>query len=732
MIISVWRYSHLLLAVSSFLLLTLASVTGIILAFEPIADRSQSYYVQGSDTMRLAEVAPVVRAQYKDVQRLSIDDNEFVILDWTDIAGIAQKSYIDPRNGKILGAVKEQSAFFNWVTALHRSLFLKETGRFLVGLSSFLLILIGLSGVVLVIQRQKGILRFFSQIERVNWAQYYHVIFGRIVLFPILFIAITGTYLSIARFEWVDATEAKLQAPEDELPEDPVKEAKDFLLFNEVRLSDLQSLEFPFSEFPEDYYTVKLHDRVTMVNQFTGDVISEKEFSRAAQLNAFSLRWHTGRNGIVWSIILAISSGYILFFIYSGFVIMWRRRANVQKNKFKAEESSIIILVGTENGTTMRFARSVYRQLIAAGIKVYVTDMDKDSSFPSMQQLVVMTSTYGLGDPPSNGQHFASRVSSYPQPHPFRFSVVAFGSRTYADYCKFGLEADVMLGHLPNASRSTEVFTVNDRSPEDFAAWCTTWSQQSGYAVMVTPDLVESEHHKNLRNMTVTHKTVMGESDDTFLMRLVPWGKQRVKSGDLLAIYPRNDHRERLYSLGMVEKDIQLSVKHYPGGLGSEFLYALSPGDTIRARIVKNEHFHFPSRASSVIMISNGTGIAPFLGMISDNKGKLPVHLYCGFRFERSFDLYKSFLAEQQGAGRLSSLHLALSREGNKQYVMDLLLASGPAIGEALRDGAVVMICGSLAMQKDVLQVLSSVCAAYDNLDLDTLHLNGRILTDCY
>ncbi|RYY18279.1 MAG: FAD-binding oxidoreductase, partial [Chitinophagaceae bacterium] len=175
MIISVWRYSHLLLAVSSFLLLTLASVTGIILAFEPIADKSQSYYVQGSDTMRLAEVAPVVREQYKDVQKLSVDDNEFVILDWTDTAGVAQKSYIDPRNGKILGAVKEQSAFFNWVTAFHRSLFLKETGRFLVGLSSFLLILIGLSGVVLVIQRQKGILRFFSHIERVNWAQYYHV-----------------------------------------------------------------------------------------------------------------------------------------------------------------------------------------------------------------------------------------------------------------------------------------------------------------------------------------------------------------------------------------------------------------------------------------------------------------------------------------------------------------------------------------------------------------------------
>jgi sulfite reductase (NADPH) flavoprotein alpha-component len=732
MIISVWRYSHLLLAVSSFLLLTLASVTGIMLAFEPIADKMQEYRVDGAENLALAEVVPVIRKSFKDVQKLNIDDNGFVILEWTDSAGLAQKSYINPQTGKILGPVKEQSEFFKWATALHRSLFLHETGRFLVGLASFLLILIGLSGIILVIQRQKSIKRFFSHIERLNWAQYYHVVFGRIVLFPILFIAITATYLSVSRFEWINAAEPKLQANTDSLAEEPKPDVKDFPFFRGLKLSALQSLEFPFSEFPEDYYTIRQHDRVVMLNQFTGDIITSQNHSAAAKLGAFSLRWHTGRNGIVWAIVMAISSGYILFFIYSGFVIMWRRRANVLKNRFSAEESQIVILVGSENGTSMRFARSVHQQLVLQGKKVYLTDMDNYRKFPLMEHLIVMTSTYGLGDPPSNAHHFPARLSKHPQDHAFSFSVVAFGSRTYADYCKFGLEADLMLGHGQWASRSTEVFTINDRSPEDFAAWCNVWSLHTGMAVSVTPDLIGTNHHRDLRKMIVKQKTVMTASDDTFLIRLTPQKKATVRSGDLLAIYPADDHRERLYSVGTIDKDIQLSVKYYQGGLGSTFLDGLSAGSAIRARIVKNEHFHFPATTSSVIMISNGTGIAPFLGMISDNKQKVPVHLFCGFRYRRSFELYEDFLVQQKAADQLASLHLGLSREGAHEYVMNLLSRAAVEVGSLLANDGVVMICGSLAMQKDVLEVLAVICKEQVGLDVDTLHLNGRILTDCY
>ncbi|MCB0434087.1 MAG: hypothetical protein KDD18_14235, partial [Mangrovimonas sp.] len=41
--ISIWRYSHLALAVSSFVFIILASLTGIILAFQPISEQIKPY-----------------------------------------------------------------------------------------------------------------------------------------------------------------------------------------------------------------------------------------------------------------------------------------------------------------------------------------------------------------------------------------------------------------------------------------------------------------------------------------------------------------------------------------------------------------------------------------------------------------------------------------------------------------------------------------------------------------
>ena len=120
--------------------------------------------------------------------------------------------------------------------------------------------------------------------------------------------------------------------------------------------------------------------------------------------------------------------------------------------------------------------------------------------------------------------------------------------------------------------------------------------------------------------------------------------RSKFTSGDLLAIYPANDNRERLYSIGNRNGNIQLAVKLHPSGLGSEFLYNLKPGDTIKAQIINNHAFHFPKKAKKVALISNGTGIAPFLGMIEQNKKKTEIHLYSGFRKETETILgYQNF-----------------------------------------------------------------------------------------
>ena len=58
MTISVWRYSHLALAVSSFLFIALAAITGTILCFEPISEKVAGYRAADFSTTTLAEAIP--------------------------------------------------------------------------------------------------------------------------------------------------------------------------------------------------------------------------------------------------------------------------------------------------------------------------------------------------------------------------------------------------------------------------------------------------------------------------------------------------------------------------------------------------------------------------------------------------------------------------------------------------------------------------------------------------
>jgi sulfite reductase (NADPH) flavoprotein alpha-component len=174
-------------------------------------------------------------------------------------------------------------------------------------------------------------------------------------------------------------------------------------------------------------------------------------------------------------------------------------------------------------------------------------------------------------------------------------------------------------------------------------------------------------------------------------------------------------------------------VKLHPSGLGSGFLYGVEPGSIIKARILKNAAFHFPKKAPKVALISNGTGIAPFLGMIEQNKKKTEIHLYSGFRKETETVLgYKKFADEMMEKQQLQSFHLALSREANHNYVMDLIKRDADFFMDLLTQGGVIMICGSLAMQKDVEAVLDELCLSRTSMEIAAYKANGQVLTDCY
>ncbi|MET3026910.1 PepSY domain-containing protein [Flavobacterium sp. UW10123] len=727
MTLSFWRYAHLALALFSSIFLLLASATGIILAVDAVQEKTLPYKAENFNEITLGETLSILKKEYSEITELSVDYNQFVTLQAIDADGNDVKAYIDPKTGKALGTPAKKSEFINWITSLHRSLFLHEAGRFFVGVISFCLLLISISGFVLVLKRQRGIRNFFSKIIKEYFAQYYHVLLGRLALIPILIIALTGTYLSLERFKFFMGEE-KAKPIKTELSE----KAKTTSIFNTTLLSDVKKIEFPFTDDPEEYYIIELKDREVEVNQVTGAIISEKRSPMTAQFAALSLDLHTGRINGIWAVILAIACINILFFIYSGFAITLKRRSSRIKNKFKANESTFILLVGSENGSTFRFANSIQKQLIDHGQKVFVSELNKFSVYPKAEHIIVFTSTHGLGDAPSNGTQFKSLIEKQNQEQNINFSVVGFGSKSYPDFCQFAIEIDQLLGKQKWADRYLDLKTVNDKSAAEFVEWVKLWSEKTGIALATTPSLY-NHVPKGLQKFMVLDKTPISETEHTFILTLKSNARTKFSSGDLLAIYPADDSRERLYSIGNHSGNIQLVVKLHPNGLGSSFLNALEPGNVIKAQIVKNLAFHLPKKASKVAFISNGTGIAPFLGMIEQNKTKQELHLYSGFRMETpTLMAYKKFAGIMIQKEHLDNFHVALSREAEHIYVMDLIKRDANFFVNLLKKDGVIMICGSLAMQKDVENILSELCSAKGLKTLEEYKANKQFLTDCY
>ncbi|MBF7093469.1 PepSY domain-containing protein [Flavobacterium sp. ALJ2] len=729
MILSFWRYSHLALALFSSLFLLTASITGVILAIDTVQEKTFPYRAANFDTITLEQTLPILKKVYPEITELSVDHNQFVMLQAIDQDDNDVNAYINPLTAKKIGTPLKKTEFIQWITAFHRSLFLKETGRFFVGFISFLLFLISISGFVLVVKRQLGVRKFFSKVTKDYFSQYYHITLGRLSLIPILIIALTGTYLTLERFNFFMDKEKKQQEQSITVSEQKNDKSS---IFKQTLLSDVKKIEFPFSDDPEEYYIIQLNDREIEVNQVTGTVVTEKRYPMRAQVALLSLNLHTGKTNAIWAIILGISCLNILFFIYSGFAMTLKRRSSRIKNKCKAEESKFILLAGSENGSSLRFASAIQKQLIANGEKVFLAELNNFKTFPKAEHIIIFTSTHGLGDAPSNGNKFTSILKKYTQEHNVHFSVVGFGSKSYPDYCGFAIEIDAALEKQNWANRLLDVQTVNDKSAEEFVNWVRLWSAKTGIPLSPTPSLY-NEVPKGLQNLIVVDKTPVSESEHTFILTLQTGSRTKFVSGDLLAVYPANDNRERLYSIGNHSGNVQLVVKLHSHGLGSGYLNNLEPGDSIKARILKNQAFHFPRKSPKVAFISNGTGIAPFLGMIEQNKVKTEIHLYSGFRMEtETVSGYKKFAVAMIQKQQLHSFHLALSREAEHIYVMDLIKRDADFFVQLLLQGGTIMICGSLAMQKDVETALDALCLSKQTKSILDFKNNGQLLTDCY
>jgi sulfite reductase (NADPH) flavoprotein alpha-component len=215
-------------------------------------------------------------------------------------------------------------------------------------------------------------------------------------------------------------------------------------------------------------------------------------------------------------------------------------------------------------------------------------------------------------------------------------------------------------------------------------------------------------------------------------MQLKPVKKVKFVSGDLLSINIKDEHINRLYSVAKINKTILLSIRKHEFGVCSTYLNHLDLKSNLNAHIQENKQFHFPKKADEIILISNGTGIAPFLGMIQKSK-KQKVHLFWGGKTKESLNLYNDFINSALEKKSLSSFYPVFSQEQqDKIYIQDILKDHTELITSVLRNGNVIMICGSIAMQKGVTDALEKIVKRDLKTRLGPFINNGQIKTDCY
>lgn len=715
------------------------ALSGGILSTEVVLDAA-SPFVQDVDGVSLADGLKPLSGKYQEVEKLVRKPNGSFVLTHR-VGAKAFKIYIDVKTGERLDE-ERQSEFYAWMRGLHRSLLMERIGRAIVGICAFIMSLLCLSGTFLVIRRQGGLIGFFTKV-RGHWSEKLHTIFGRLALIPLVIVGVTGVYMALVTFDFISAGAGPL-FPES-LEELEFVDAHELKALQEILLSDIQEISYPIPGDWFDVYSVKLETGFVFVDQFTGEIVTQPEFGLSQKIYDWIMFLHTAEGSAVWAVVLGVVSLSVPLFAVTGSVVWFRRKrrgAGRVKHNVSAHLADMVILVGSESGSTWGFARDLHVNLTRSGVKTHINQMNKLRQYSKAKHMFVFAATYGDGDAPQNADKFMLGMerllvgSQYSELQKWSYSVLAFGDKAFPKYCAFGHRVDELLGGL-GRPRLMEIVEVNKKSSQTFAHWgkLLKWALGADYDIQgefdyspprpkTKPLILRSRRDYGVDVGAPT--TVFKFSD----------AKQKIGThlaGDLVGIVPPDDNVARLYSVGSNARDncLEICVKKLEGGVCSGFLHDMRIGGVIDMYLIKNADFHLPKSRKPVTLIGAGTGIAPFVGMIDQNVKQQPISLYWGGRDPESDFLYEDEIEQWLVDCKLTDFYAAFSRVGKKQYVQDVVAENAKLIASNVKLGGTIMVCGGAAMAEAVRGVLAQEFAAI-GVNVTHLKKNKRYLEDIY
>jgi sulfite reductase (NADPH) flavoprotein alpha-component len=214
----------------------------------------------------------------------------------------------------------------------------------------------------------------------------------------------------------------------------------------------------------------------------------------------------------------------------------------------------VTILFGSQTGTAEGLAKKLFKTLKKGNFEPEVHDLSAYdiSRLPKEKNLLVITSTYGDGEPPDSALDFHKSLmgASAPRMDGVSFSVLALGDSSYPDFCKCGIEFDTRF----EALGGTRIFKRVD-CDVDVDAPYSEWSAGALAAIAPAasnasrssasaPEPAESGYSKKnpfpspvVRNFNLNGP---GEKQTNHIAFSLEGSELEYEVGDALGVYPSN------------------------------------------------------------------------------------------------------------------------------------------------------------------------------------------------
>lgn len=746
------RNIHSITALVSVLFILILTISGLLLAFSPISESIKSMFAYpGSESdISIAQLAENSLANYPNVEQIErTATGEIVVYYTTDDRNLAAQ-IIDPLTGNTIASYDNSQSILDKVKYFHRSLMLDDFGRVVVGVVSVLLLLILFTGLPLLAKCLGGWGNVFKRI-RGSPESRLHGYLSRIVLLPLFLSSLSGAYLSLVRFGYLPGDEALEPDFPSVVTLGEHAPVQSLFILQGLNVSQLRNLTFPYTDDPEGIFSLNTDKGMGYVDPVTGQWLDFLPHTNANKVYEFAYALHTGE-GLWWVMIfVALGALFTPVMVYTGIKIWWRRRQLQKSQRLKHNVRAVIadtvILVGSEGHSSWPFAKILHCALTAVGLKVHCNEMNHIAHYyPKAKCVLILTSTYGDGCPPSSAEQFGQRLIHIKDNANYNFAVLGFGDRQYPNFCGFAIKVEKLLikkGWKP----LLPIELIDRQSPQAFARWGKLLSAKlnKNFELNYIPERPET----TLLTLVKRHVYDAGNKLRIVILRFrAEKGAKLPKFsvGDLLGVFPptgpcadaKVKDRDtadipRLYSIGSCENEgfIEIGVSLHEKGLCSNALFALQINSTIEAFVKRNEDFHHRGSGNPLILIGAGTGIVPLMGFIRNNHACHPIYLYWGGRDPALDYLYKEDLAQMLSNRHLTALRVAFSRVEPKAYVQDIIREDREKLRQLLMHKGELMICGGREMAEGVREALEEILLT-TNITLAEMKNAHRYREDVY